>query len=69
MSKRTICKRCGKESSLLSARGRCPECGAKAQLDNIQGIKSKKGVCYEKWVSRYRKGMKAYAQRLQEEEE
>ena len=61
---RKRCVICGRDrahvhNGFISTRGKCAECGMRAQLDNVDGIASGHGPIYQRWrlgiaISQYR---------------
>lgn len=52
------CTLCGKPSSNLSTRHKCPECAKQRIIDSIEQMRRKEGKIYEKWNARYEEGFK-----------
>lgn len=55
------CKECGKPSRKLSVRRLCPTCSKRRMLENIEELRSKAGVHFEKWKERREVGLRRYA--------
>lgn len=61
---RKRCVVCGRgrdevRNGFISTRGKCADCGLRAQLDNVDGIASRQGPVFQRWrlgiaISQYR---------------